>query len=63
LPQTYASLLQQQSSSSSSSSSEEEEEEEEKDLYSRGDLVQMFLVMLDLFEAPGSMAQVSSPSL
>jgi hypothetical protein len=62
LPQTYASLLQQQSSSSSSSSSEEEEEEE-KDLYSRGDLVQIFLVMLDLLEAPGSMAQVSSPSL
>jgi hypothetical protein len=59
LPQTYASLLQQQSSSSSSSSSSEEE----KDLYSRGDLVQMFLVMLDLLEAPGSMAQVSSPSL
>jgi hypothetical protein len=57
LPQTYASLLQQQSSSSS------EEEEEEKDLYNRGDLVQMFLVMLDLSEAPGSMAQVSSPSL
>jgi hypothetical protein len=63
LPQTYASLLQQQSSLSSSSWSSEEEEEEEKDLYSRGDLVQMFLVMLDLFEAPGSMAQVSSPSL
>jgi len=56
LPQTYASLLQQQQSSSSSS------EEEEKDLYSTGDLVQMFSVMLDLFEAPGSMAQVSSPS-
>jgi hypothetical protein len=56
LPQTYASLLQQQSSSSSSSS-------EDKDLYSRGDLVQMFLVMLDLFEASGSVAQVSSPSL
>jgi len=56
LPQTYASLLQQQSSSSSSSS-------EEKDLYSTGDLVQIFSVMLDLFEAPGSMAQVRSPSL